>query len=260
VQVVEGNVQATCHAHLPEARSILDDPIAKASVGLSHDSFVKLDRKRIDGKDVQVVESIESCNSVDFVPQGNANGRVLEAAPAEGDTDMDLETLTAEQLREARPDLVETFSKPVPQMLQAPPVDVTARVTEAVTAATAELQTQLAAVTQALAVRETERLVATVVDASELSEAARARVRERFAGLALPAEGLVERVQETIAAEAAYMAAILKAAGIAPKITNQGAAGTTPETIREGYDAELRRKMTEMGYSAADADAMMKAR
>jgi arylformamidase len=46
---------------------------------------------------------------VDLVPTGNANGRVLEAAHDEEREEMELKEMTLEQLREARPDLVEAL-------------------------------------------------------------------------------------------------------------------------------------------------------
>ena len=100
-------VIAIAHAHAPETRAFLDDPVAKKAVALSADVGIAYYPGRIDGRAVEVVERITKCHSVDFVPAGNAHGRVLEAASqSEGVLDMDIAGLTPEVLAEARPDLV----------------------------------------------------------------------------------------------------------------------------------------------------------
>jgi len=104
----QGRVRAVCHAHSPQALSFLADPIAKRAVGLSQDADITYYTGKINGKPTQVVQHIDRCHSVDFVPAGNAFGRVLEAASKERMTEMaDLEGLTTDVLQEARPDLVD---------------------------------------------------------------------------------------------------------------------------------------------------------
>jgi hypothetical protein len=110
VRCVEGNLEAVCHAHLAEARAILDDPVAKLSVGLSHDSNIRVSKGRVDGADVHVVEAISKCHSVDFVPDGNAHGRVIEAAQ-EQETEM--AELTPEQMDEIVKRTAESVVEPV---------------------------------------------------------------------------------------------------------------------------------------------------
>ena len=93
-----------------KARAILDDPIAKLSVGLSHDSNIRVSKGRVDGADVHVVEAISKCHSVDFVPDGNAHGRVIEATQEE---EIDMAELTAEQMEEITKRVAEAVAEPV---------------------------------------------------------------------------------------------------------------------------------------------------
>lgn len=260
VEVVEGNVRAVCHAHLQEARAILDDPVAKQSVGLSHDSYVKMSKKRIDGKDMQVIESIESCNSVDFVPTGNANGRVLEAASAEGDeADMDLTSLTAEQLKEARPDLYEQLTKPVTEPKQnapEPPVKVAEGAD--VAAEFAKRDAEISQLRESLMVRDTAAIVAGIVaEAEGLSEIGKQRVKEQFAGIVIPATEIAAKVAEAIEKEKAYALQVLREAGVVPKVTGLGTSGGDPTQVKEAYNANMKSRLEKMGYDAKTIEAMM---
>lgn len=260
VEVVEGNVRAVCHAHLQEARAILDDPVAKQSVGLSHDSYVKMSKKRIDGKDMQVIESIESCNSVDFVPTGNANGRVLEAASAEGvEADMDLTSLTAEQLKEARPDLYEQLTKPVTEPKQneaEPPVKVAEGAD--VAAEFAKRDAEISQLRESLMVRDTAAIVAGIVaEAEGLSDIGKQRVKEQFAGIVIPATEIAAKVAEAIEKEKAYALQVLREAGVVPKVTGLGTSGGDPIQVKEAYKNDMKTRLQSMGYDAKTIDAMM---
>lgn len=109
-------LEAIAHVHEPTWAAILGDPVARREVGLSQDATVKFYQGAIDGTQAQIIEAIEEVHSVDWVPSGNAWGRVLEAY---GETDADakpedeevanmpdLTGLTLEVLESARPDLV----------------------------------------------------------------------------------------------------------------------------------------------------------
>jgi len=123
VRCQEGNLQAVMHVHLPEARTILDDPVAKASVGLSHDSNIRVSKGRVNGEDVHVVEAIVKCHSVDLVPEGNASGRVLETTAQEEIETMDL---TPEQMEDLVKRVAETVSEPVAKAVVGPIADAVA--------------------------------------------------------------------------------------------------------------------------------------
>jgi hypothetical protein len=65
---------------------------------------------RVDGEEARVVESMDKVRSVDWVTEAGAGG-AIDFAEAEYDEelDVDINALTIEQLREARPDLVEAL-------------------------------------------------------------------------------------------------------------------------------------------------------
>ncbi len=122
-------LEAVAHVHDPVLRGLLDDGTAKAEIGLSQDATIRYHQREIDGASTHVVEAIEAVHSVDFVPTGNAWGRVLEAyAEAVGDTGPDAEDanpdaeermmsgiadVTLDVLEVERPDLVEALTERV---------------------------------------------------------------------------------------------------------------------------------------------------
>jgi hypothetical protein len=60
-----------------------------------------------DGRPASLVESITRCDSVDWVAAGGAGGRIVSFLESrQGNDDVDLESLTMEDLIEARPDLI----------------------------------------------------------------------------------------------------------------------------------------------------------
>ena len=66
---------------------------------------------RLHGKTTRVIEAINKINSVDLVPEGSAGGKILEAFGKE-DVELSLiDNMTLDELRKARPDLVEEMGK-----------------------------------------------------------------------------------------------------------------------------------------------------
>lgn len=260
IECVDGNLRAICHAHTQEALAILNDPVAKVAVGLSHDSFVKLSPQKIDGRAVHVVEAITKCNSVDIVPTGNANGRVLEAAPDTQEVpDMALEDLTVEQLREARPELVQQILAAKPQDAKPEPVDVEKRVAEAIK----PLQDKIAALEtekqQADALAAQGRIVESMIAGEAgagLSLVSRTRITEQLKAALVEPEKLADRVKEAVAAEKEYAASILREAGIVTRVT--GAGQSTPGgDAGADYEARFKSRCAEAGvqYVAPDGTA-----
>jgi hypothetical protein len=117
----DGVLHAVAHVHDPVFLGVLQDPVARENIGISQDSTTKFYPRIIDGTPMHVVESIEKVHSVDWVPEGNAWGRVAEAyAEAAQDTEAaeevamaDLTTLTLDVLEVERPDLVEALTERV---------------------------------------------------------------------------------------------------------------------------------------------------
>lgn len=123
-------LEAVAHVHDPVLRGLLDDDTAKAEIGLSQDATIRYHQREIDGASTHVVEAIEAVHSVDFVPTGNAWGRVLEAyAEAVEDTGLNaqdtehvaeehesmptISDVTLDVLEVERPDLVEALTERV---------------------------------------------------------------------------------------------------------------------------------------------------
>lgn len=64
-----------------------------------------------EGRQAKIVESVAQIASVDWVTEAGAGGAIAFAESAHEEFEMDLEKLTLEQLKEARPDLVEKLQE-----------------------------------------------------------------------------------------------------------------------------------------------------
>lgn len=289
VRCVEGNLEAVCHAHLADVRAILDDPVAKLSVGLSHDSNIRVSKGRVDGADVHVVEAITQCHSVDFVPDGNAHGRVIEAAQEE---EIDMAELTPEQMDEITKRVAEAVAEPVANAVVAKITDAQAaaakaeedkRQQEAADAAKPETDKALieelralregkvaedqrvAEATARIKVLEDERAAAgtlttvrTLVDEREdLSPAAKSRVIESFSGQIIATDQIATRVQEQCDRERAYALQVLQEAGVRTRVTGTGATDTNrTQEATAAYEEQFAAKARAMGVDAKTLEAM----
>ena len=293
VRCVEGNLEAVCHAHLAEARAILDDPVAKLSVGLSHDSNIRVSKGRVDGADVHVVEAIAHCHSVDFVPDGNAHGRVIEAAQEQ---EIDMAELTPEQMEEITKRVTEAVAEPVANAVAAkiaetqkaaddaakaeeakrqqeaadaekPDADkaLEQRVAEAVAAKTADAEKriqeqadQLKALQDAQAAALTLSAVTTQVQArDDLSPVSQARVIEGFAGQIIAPDQIGTRVQEACDRERTYALELLQAAGVRTRVTGSGSTDTNrTQEATKAYEDGFTEFARNMGVDAKTLKAM----
>lgn len=116
VRATAEGLEAVAHVHEPRWRSVMDDEVARQAIELSQDATITSYARDIDGKQRHVVESLERIHSVDWVPTGNAWGRVLEAYAdatesheSEANVMPDLTDLTLDVLEVERPDLVEAL-------------------------------------------------------------------------------------------------------------------------------------------------------
>lgn len=81
---------------------------------------------RVENEEARIVESLNKIQSVDWVTEAGAGGAIDSfAESAHEEFEMDLEKLTAEQLREARPDLVEAILAEKPAETPETPVEET---------------------------------------------------------------------------------------------------------------------------------------
>ncbi len=252
VQAVDGNLQAVCHAHTAEALAILGDPVAKAAVGLSHDSYVRLAPGKINGKQLHVVESIDRCNSVDFVPAGNANGRVLEAAPDEGDADMDVSTLTVAQLREGAPELVAEI---VREAQEAQKSVEDKRITEAM-AAIETMKAENAKLRESLARRDVETAVREAVGRFEgLTNSERAEATTKLLGMDLKLEDVDAKVAEAVKHEKELSAVRLREHGVRTQVTGAGPTDSDGQkNVREAHEAWYKAQCEKRGIPYTKLD------
>ena len=171
---------------------------------------------------------------------------------------MELSELTVEQLREARPDLIELLT-PKPQT--APPAAEPVKVAEAgpdVTAEFAKRDAEISQLRESLMVRDTQAIVAELVTAAEgLSDSGKQRVKEQFAGIVIPATEIANKVTEALEKEKAYALQVLREAGVVPKVTGLGTSGGDPTQIKEAYNADMKSRLEKMGYDAKTIEAMM---
>jgi hypothetical protein len=292
VRCVEGNLEAICHAHLPEARAILDDPVAKLAVGLSHDSNIRTSEGRVDGESVHVVEAISKCHSVDFVPDGNAHGRVLETAQEEEDsmdlTQEQMEELTkrvAESVAAKMPDIVDAKLKAASEAQAAaakaeedkrqqeaaeaakPDADkqMEQRVAEVVAAKTAEQTKRIqeqsdqikALQDQQAAAGTLNTVQALVSERDDLSPAAKARVIESFGGQIIATDQIGTRVQEACDRERAYALQVLQEAGVRTVIRGTGATdGTRTQEAVQAYEEQFAARARSIGIDEKTLKAM----
>jgi len=282
VRATEDGLEAVAHAHLPAARAFLDDPVAKAAVGLSHDTYVKVSKSRINGADVQVVESIDSCLSVDFVPSGNAYGRVLETATDEELID-EMELTQVQEKLDSLAGAVDTLTSEVKRITEAqaaqaappappaedtkpenetPQVDVDARVQEAVNAATAAQSERIKVLEDEKAANTCLALVREAVDArTDLTEISKARVVQTFAGQIIAPDQIVARVTEACDRERQYALDLLTEAGVRTQVKGIGATNSGEMTRAvESYNENLRASMVAQGYSQQEIEKLLAAR
>jgi len=292
-------VTAIAHAHSPSARAFLDDPVAKKAVALSADVGIAYYPGRIDGRAVEVVERITKCHSVDFVPAGNAHGRVLEAASqSEGELDMDMDGLTPEVLTAARPDLVtaievraqEAAKEATAKAIEDAKIEAVtehkraqeaeaakaiedaakvaedagktelARAQEAFDAKTAAYDKTIADLQAVNAKRDTAEVVAARVQEAEgLTDASRSRIVAGFAGQSIPAADIAARVQEAVDAAKAHEMALLKELGAGTQVRGAGATVLSKDA-QESYEHDFRARLEQSGMSKADVDTIMGAR
>jgi len=189
----------------------------------------------VDGHKTNIIEHIVRARSVDFVTEPGAGGGV---SLYESNV-LDVELIGIEALREHRPDLiqeVENSLKPEIQKEVKKNMGLETKVTELEEANTAlktendELKTKVTEADKAKAVAETKAKLDEALNASELPEAARVRIRARFAE-AQTDEGIAEAIK----AEGEYIATITeghKVKNLGPQVEDKKAG---KESLTESF-------------------------
>jgi len=166
-------------------------------------------RGKIDGKDTNVVERITRVRSVDFVTEAGAGGGVLLY---EHEKEFDIDVVTIEALKERRPDLVKLIEtetrnitlKEAKQMgeMEDKVKELEGNV-ETLTTERDELKTKFEEAKKAQRIAEAKSVIDEAISKSELPEAAKTRIVERFKDFEAS-----DGVEDAIKAETDYIAAL----------------------------------------------------
>jgi hypothetical protein len=193
-------VRAVAHVHDKWLKESLKDPVFRQEVGISIHAFAKM---KPSGQK-KVVESFYRARSADFVTQANAGGKVAELLESRREDLEMLETVTLDELRESRPDLVEAIAKAGDTELK--PEELQAIVKEATEAAVKPLAEKVDKLeSQVAAGSRTPRLVE-LLEAEKLPKAAQDRVIESLKSKTFESdEAMAAAVKESAEAEREYL-------------------------------------------------------
>lgn len=220
----------------------------------------------VEGREARIVEAVKAVKSVDWVTQGGAGGAIDFAESMSEELDMDLNDLTADQLREARPDLVALIKEddvpPVPDPVDddveaaddevedegefVPEGYVPREEFEALRAEVAAMRIKEAV---AEAKVEAKGIVESTLRESTLTRAAREFIEDSFREASV-GEGMLyadERgLKEALEREVGRMRAVTDAAvGRRSGVRGLGAESPSerPSTLRESKEAEIAKRL-----------------
>jgi len=210
---------------------------------------------KIDSKDTNVVERITRVRSVDFVTEAGAGGGVLLY---ETERELDIDVINLDVLKERRPDLVKSIEKEVKETLLKEvkrtmeieeELKNTKEQLETVTAERDEAQTKLTEAETAQRKAEAKSVIDEAISKSELPEAAKERLVERFKD-AESADG----IKDAIKAEVDYVNALAEAG----KVKGLGPTNPDPEKSKEALKESFRKLHPE--WSEEQLDEAVKGR
>lgn len=278
LEVTERGLEGVCHVHSGQLREMLVDPVARGQIGISHDSFVRYRVRQVDGREVQAVQSIQKCNSVDWVPAGNARGRVVESEGVELMDQEEVRSMVREALdAELSGAITEAVTKATDERIEAAIPAFVERVREVLGHVEesaegpepdplAELRQQnsvlvskMEELERARRVSETARLVAEMVRGAErITEAGKSRVIRLLSAEPL-AEGDVEaRVAEALEDERTHEAEVLRERGVRTRVVGAGAGAD--RSVREAYDESLETFWRNQGFTTAQIERLKEAK
>ncbi len=239
-------------ARISVCSSVLDEKLAnkhaRKEMGTSHDSQYRYTFGQTHGPSVEEVLDIPECNSIDFVPDGNAFGRVLEARRTAERKDQMPENEGRTQEAGGVEDRIAALEAGLPGMIAdavkdalAPADEPEEQVAEAAKDPNAEL---LATVTE---LQRKDAARTALADVTDLSDLSKGRVFE-----AIVTRGA--EPEEALTSERAYVDAIVKESGGATRVTGAGSGETTTPTE---YTKETQtQKWRDGGMSSKQAEAM----
>lgn len=208
-----------------------------SEMGISINAIGSASDAEIEGIKTKLVEKLIKARSVDFVTEAGAGGSV--EFYESGRVDVDL--IEINQLKELRPDLVEiiekeTKSKLIQEVkkmndLENKVKDLEGQITTLTTERDA-LKTKMEEAEKAQKKAEAKSVIDEAVSKSELPDAAKARILEKFKDVE-SAEG----IEEAIKSEKDYIAAIQESG----KVKDLGKTEVNPEKIREALKESFKR-------------------
>jgi hypothetical protein len=238
----ESDGRLTAELHLLERATWLGTDLKQKPdiYGLSHDVRGKTRIGEADGRSGRVVEAIARVQSVDVVTEAAAGGCVdqliasTRPSPPKEDDPMDLKTLTLEALKESRPDLTKAIEDAARQAARSEAEQPLNQLRESVSA----VSTENKALRESVARFQAEAVIAKKVGASNLPDAAKARVQALVESAipltdgALDKAALETKLQESIQSEQDYLT---KIGGTGVK--GAGSSDTSTTTLEESLKA-----------------------
>jgi hypothetical protein len=203
---VDGALEGVAHVHDDRLRRVLEDAVARPEMGLSQDAEITYHERQIDGRPTHVVEKLERVHSVDFVPTGNAWGRVLEAYRADEDEEQEESTMPKDETMSEEQVVTPAAEPEVPSAEATEPEATEPEATEPEAAEVAEPTAETEPEAPSVEGAEATEPEATEPEAEPTVEAAAAEAATDWRARALAAEAEVARtrmgeaVREAVAA------------------------------------------------------------
>jgi len=223
---------------MQERLATLRDKGMLADIGVSINAIGTASKGTIEGVKTNVIERIVRARSVDFVTEAGAGGGV-QLYEAESTLDVDLVNL--DTLKERRADLVKLIESEVETKYKAEvkkhmeqDEKVKELETSVVTLTTErdELKGKITAAEKAQRIAEAKSVIDEAISKSELPDAAKKKLAEKFAGVEV-----AEAIAEAIKSENDYVNA-LKETG---KVKGMGATKSDPEADRKALIESFKR-------------------
>jgi len=213
--------------------------LSKAKVGadLSIHAFLLGEQGEYEGRPTMIISDFDEVLSVDFVTTGNAGGKVesvesLKKSEKEGGDEMKFEELTAETLKEKRPDIVAAIQESAKGAEEMKDKDTRIQELES---EKAKLEKELSEKKLAEKKESLIKSVESVIKEAKLPESTEARVREKVAKIAIDekTESIADEVGKIIKEEKDYLESLSKA-----KVFANGDPDPKPEGGEEGDKEE----------------------
>lgn len=229
----DGKILGRVHVHAKWLWENLKDETFRKNIGISINASGRMSYGTIDGVKMQIVETIVIPKSVDWVTEPGARGRVLqliESAKEKYEKEDDLKmlkTITIEQLREGRPDLVTSIEEGARQ----------GNVIKEKDSKIQELETENKNLKEKISAKDQEEKksimkskVSEIIEGSKLPQVAKETLVSRFESVSFESEDSMKQiVEKAVKDELAYLT---KIGGVKPGDNHENA--TIQESVSTG--------------------------